>query len=85
MRHLSKQEARDIQMGASIMSTGGGGDLSLGYEAIDICEHKGHSLRLLSMDQVKENDWYVSVGMIGSISEESFMPTEKIITLMKPV
>ena len=36
MRRLKHQEAKDIQMGSSILSTGGGGDMQLGMDALGI-------------------------------------------------
>ena len=82
MKKLTQQEAKDIQIGASIMSTGGGGDYLDGIKAIEICEERNQQITLLGMEDLNPEGFYVSVGMIGSISEETWMPVEQEIELM---
>jgi len=82
MRELTQQEAKDIQIGASIMSTGGGGDYLDGFKAIEICEQRNQQITLLGMEDLNPEGFYVSVGMIGAISEETRMPVEQMIELM---
>ena len=82
MRELTQQEAKDIQIGASIMSTGGGGDYLDGFEAIEICKQRNQQITLLGMEDLNPEGFYVSVGMIGAISEETRMPVEQMIELM---
>ncbi|MDG2297518.1 MAG: DUF917 domain-containing protein [Gammaproteobacteria bacterium] len=82
MNKLTQQEAKDIQIGASIMSTGGGGDYLEGFKAIEICEQRNQQINLLGMEDLNPEGFYVSVGIIGSISEETRMPVEKNIELM---
>ena len=81
-RKLTEKEAKDIQIGASIMSTGGGGDYLDGIKAIEICEERNQQITFLGMEDVNPEGFYVTVGMIGSISEETWMPVEQEIELM---
>ena len=76
MKKLTQQEAKDIQIGASIMSTGGGGDYLDGIKAIEICEERNQQITLLGMEDINPEGFYVSVGMIGSISEETCLACE---------
>ena len=82
IRKLTEKEAKDIQIGASIMSTGGGGDYLDGIKAIEICEERNQQITFLGMEDINPEGFYVSVGMIGSISEETWMPVEQEIELM---
>ena len=61
MRELTQQEAKDIQIGASIMSTGGGGDYLDGFEAIEICKQRNQQITLLGMEDLNPEGFYVSV------------------------
>jgi len=82
MRNLSKKEAINIQAGSSIKATGGGGSFESGIEAIEICYQQNKEISLLSMDEVEPENYYVSVGMIGDLSEEAAISVEQEIELM---
>ncbi len=52
MRKLSKQELHDILLGASVISTGGGGTLENGIEIIDKALADGKEFHLVSDEEV---------------------------------
>ena len=82
MRSLSKKEAINIQAGSSIKATGGGGSFESGVEAIEICYQQNKEISLLSMDEIEPENYYVSVGIIGDLSEEATISAEQEIELM---
>jgi hypothetical protein len=82
MRNLSKKEAINIQAGSSIKATGGGGSFESGVEAINLCYDQNQAISLLRMDQIEPEKYYISVGIIGDLSEESAIPIDQEIDLM---
>jgi DUF917 family protein len=77
MRNLSKKEAINIQAGSSIKATGGGGSFESGVEAINLCYDQNQAISLLRMDQIEPEKYYISVGIIGDLSEESAIPIDQ--------
>ncbi len=84
MKKLSKQELHDILLGASIISTGGGGTLEDGIEIVDKALEDGMEFNLVN-DSEFELDSYVGTPYgCGSISpftkeqQEAYDKMEKI-------
>lgn len=66
MRTLGKQEIEDIAVGAAILATGGGGDPYIGKTmALQAIEEFG-PVKLLSVDEVDDNDLIVPTGGMGA-------------------
>jgi len=82
MRNLSKKEAINIQAGSSIKATGGGGSFESGVEAINLCYDQNQAISLLRMDEIEPEKHYISVGIIGDLSEESAISIDQEIDLM---
>jgi len=82
MRVLSKQEAIDILVGCTILGTGGGGDLQLGLDAIDLCYQQGKPVKLLGFDEINDQGNYVTAGLTGAISADALLPVEQELSML---
>ena len=71
MRRLNYQEAKDIQMGSSILSTGGGGDIQLGMDALEIAYKNQKDIFIMDLDELDPEEYYASVGLIGAVSDDA--------------
>lgn len=66
MRLIGKDEIEDIAVGAALLGTGGGGDPHIGkLMALQAVEENG-PLKLLSVDDINDNDIIVPTGMMGA-------------------
>lgn len=68
MKKLSLQEVKDILVGCAILSTGGGGDLGEGLDAIKKAFDENKEFKLLEFDEVEDEAYYVNPYFCGSIS-----------------
>lgn len=82
MRVLSLQEATDILVGCTILGTGGGGELKLGLDAIELCYEQDKHVKLLDLNEVKSDSYYVTTGLTGPVSEDCMQPVEIEIKMM---
>lgn len=68
MKILTFQEVEDILIGCTILSTGGGGALNEGLNAVKRAFDIGKEFKLLSFDDINEDAHYVNPYFCGSIS-----------------
>ncbi|UZD89785.1 DUF917 domain-containing protein [Cognatishimia activa] len=68
MKKLSRQNLEDILFGATILGTGGGGEISDGLAMIDDALTKGKSFNLVSLDEAPEDALVCTPYMLGAIS-----------------
>jgi len=68
MKQLSRQNLEDILIGATILGTGGGGEMSLGLEMIDDALAQGKSFNMVSLDEAPEDALVCTPYMLGAIS-----------------
>lgn len=71
MRLLTQLEARDILVGCTILSTGGGGDLDKGLELIEEDYNNGLEFKMVSLEEVNDDDIFASPYFCGSIGDTS--------------
>jgi hypothetical protein len=70
-RILSKEDIKDLLLGATILGCGGGGDLTKGEELIEVAYKKGKTLKMASIEDLGAESLVSIVGMVGGgISEE---------------
>jgi len=73
MQILSRQQLIDVVTGAAIYGTGGGGSLTVGLELIEDALDQGREFKLVSFDELDNDDVIgtpYSCGAISPISEE---------------
>lgn len=68
MRELSKQDLTDILNGAAILGAGGGGDLTEGFEMIEMALAAGKTFRMVSVDEVPDDAVVCTPYLLGAIS-----------------
>lgn len=71
MKRLSLQEVQDILVGCTILSTGGGGDLDEGLNAVREVFKNNKEFKLLAFDEVNDEAYYVNPYFCGSISPKT--------------
>ena len=71
MRTLSREEVEDFLVGAKILAAGGGGEIEWARPLIEEVYSKGKQFRLVSPQEIPENEIVVIAGSIGGgVSEE---------------
>lgn len=68
MRILNLQEVQDILVGCTILGTGGGGSLEEGMEAVKNAFDKGYNFKLLDINEINEEKYYINPYFCGSVS-----------------
>lgn len=68
MRTLTRQDLSDILHGAAILGTGGGGELSEGFDLIDDALSRGKTFVLAGLDEVPDDALICTPYMLGAIS-----------------
>ncbi len=68
---LTEQEVKDILVGCTILSTGGGGDLAKGLKLIEDDFKAGLEFRMLPLESVRDEDLFVAPYFCGSIGESA--------------
>ncbi|MDC0739575.1 DUF917 domain-containing protein [Cognatishimia sp. SS12] len=68
MKKLTRQNLEDILYGATILGTGGGGELSTGFALIDDALAKGKSFTMVSLDEAPQDALVCTPYMLGAIS-----------------
>jgi len=66
LRSLTIEDIRALEIGAAILGTGGGGNPYIGRLRTEQLLKAGHTLSLLPLDQLNDEDLVVSVGGIGA-------------------
>ncbi len=70
MEKLAFADVKDILVGCTIMSTGGGGDLEKGLKLVKEDFENGLEYKLLSPQEIGDNDLFTSPYFCGSIGPE---------------
>ncbi|NVK24300.1 MAG: DUF917 domain-containing protein [Gammaproteobacteria bacterium] len=70
MRQLNRQQISDILCGCAILGTGGGGELSEGFDYIDKAIAAGKTFTLVDIDQLSDNDMLCTPYMLGALTLE---------------
>jgi len=70
MKKLTFEEVKDILVGCSILSTGGGGDLEKGINLIKEDWENNLEYKLVSLEEIEDEDLFASPYFCGSIVEE---------------
>jgi hypothetical protein len=70
MKSLSLQDAIDILVGCSILSTGGGGSLKEGIKQISELYRNGNCVNLLPFNELQDESHYVNPYYCGSLGPE---------------
>ena len=68
MKVLNKEQITDILYGCAILGTGGGGELTEGFDYIDKALAAGKDFKLISMDEVPAGEKLCTPYMLGAIS-----------------
>jgi len=68
MQILNKEQITDILYGCAILGTGGGGELTDGFDYIDKALDAGKEFKLISMDEVPAGEKLCTPYMLGAIS-----------------
>lgn len=71
MKKLNFQEVKDILIGCTILSTGGGGDLSKGIQTVKEAFEEGKEFKMLSFDEINDEAYYVNPYYCGSVNPSS--------------
>ncbi len=77
MKKLSFDDVRDILVGCTILSTGGGGDLEKGLELAEEDFKNGRKYILASPEEINDDDLFTSPYFCGSIGPEENAEYEK--------
>jgi len=78
---LTFQDVKDILMGCTILSTGGGGDLEKGLALVEEDFKKGREYNLVSLDEIDDDAIFTSpyfCGAIGTQEHDPLLKYEKI-------
>lgn len=68
MKKLSRQDLEDILLGAAILGTGGGGELSEGLAMIDDALSKGKEFVMVDLDEAPRDALVCTPYMLGAVS-----------------
>ena len=72
MRSLTKQDVEDLVVGAKILGAGGGGEVAWAKPMIEEIYTKNKQFRLLSIEEIPEDEIVIIVGSVGGgVSEET--------------
>jgi len=71
MKVLNKEELYDILYGATILGTGGGGELSKGLRLIDDALKQGKEFKLIDFNEIGDEDLIATPYYCGAISPET--------------
>jgi DUF917 family protein len=66
MRELKKQELQDIVVGGGLFGAGGGGSIVEGLEVVEHILTFGPSVKLASVEELRDHDWGAVVCGVGS-------------------
>ena len=69
MRKLTFDEVKDVLVGCTILSTGGGGDLNKGLNLVKEDFKNNLEYKLISLEEIEDEDLFVSPYFCGSIGE----------------
>ncbi|WP_420861253.1 DUF917 domain-containing protein [Algirhabdus cladophorae] len=72
MTELTRQNLKDILLGAVILGAGGGGDIDEGMALIDQCLEAGKTFDLVSIDDVPDDALICTPYLLGAISPMTF-------------
>lgn len=78
MREISLQEAEDILYGACILGAGGGGSLEEGLKLVRNIYERGQSIRIVTVDEIKDDWLIVSPYYVGSVAPPSEEVMDKL-------
>jgi DUF917 family protein len=67
-RWLDKVDVSDLCIGATVLGTGGGGSPELGLSILNQLEDMGKEIKLISMEEVPDDEIVVHPAMVGSIA-----------------
>jgi len=70
MKQLTRQQLSDILYGCAILGTGGGGELSEGFDFIDSAFAAGKTFNLVSIDELSDDKMLCTPYMLGALSLE---------------
>ena len=68
MKTLTRQDLEDNLYGATILGTGGGGELSEGFAMIDDALAQGKTFNLVSLDEAPQDALVCTPYLLGAIS-----------------
>jgi len=82
VRYLDKIGVSDLCIGATVLGTGGGGSPELGLSLLNRLLEMGKEIKLISVDEVPEDEIVIHPAMVGSIapSQGREMEVEEYIT-----
>ncbi len=83
-RVLNKTDITDLCLGTTVLGTGGGGSPELGLFILEKLLEMGKEIKLISVDEVPDDEIVVHPAMVGSIapSKEKTMELEEYCTKM---
>ncbi|MBU2644489.1 DUF917 domain-containing protein [bacterium] len=67
MRTLNREELEDILWGCTLLGTGGGGDFAMGWSRIEADLAAGREFRMVSLDELDDEDMIGSPYFCGSL------------------
>jgi DUF917 family protein len=70
MRYLNRQQLLDITNGAHFLASGGGGAMAVGLDVIEKILTVSDQVTLLSVDDIKDDDWGCVLAAMGSCEAE---------------
>jgi DUF917 family protein len=68
VRQLNKVDINDLCLGATVLGTGGGGSPELGLSILNRLLEMGKEIKLISVEEVPDNEIVVHPAMVGSIA-----------------
>jgi len=71
---LTLQDVRDILVGCTILSTGGGGDLEKGLALVEEDFKKGREYKLVSLNEIEDEAIFTSPYFCGAIGPQEHNP-----------
>lgn len=71
MRKLDLQELKDIMVGSSILSTGGGGSMEEGVSVVEAQWNSGKEFIMLDFDEIEDEKYYANPYYCGSMVVDS--------------
>lgn len=71
MKILTKQDLYDILYGCTILGTGGGGSIEYGLKIIDKALEMGKEFKLVSMDEIPDDEWIGVPYMCGALTPDT--------------
>ena len=71
MQELSRTDLEHIMIGCTFLGTGGGGSLEIGRQNLQATLEAGHTFRLMSVDEMGDDDYAASPYDVGSLEPPS--------------